>query len=174
MTGSPVVPQFPSPTLPASSRRVVLLRHLDYFRAVVIAKVADLPDDQARASRLPSGWAPVELLRHLAFVELRWLEWGFEGSPVPDAWGDRRDDRWFVAADTPVATVVKELRERGERTRAIVLRHDLAEIGAPGERWEGAPPATLERVLLHLVQEYARHAGHVDVVRELIDGRTGE
>jgi len=53
-------------------------------------------------------------------------------------------------------------------------RHDLAEVGAPGERWEGAPPATLERVLLRLVQEYARHAGHLDVVRELIDGRTGE
>jgi len=170
----PQLPDFPSPTLPASSRREVLLRYLDYFRAVVIAKVADLPDEQARASRLPSGWAPVELLRHLAFVELRWLEWGFEGRVVADPWGDRRDDRWYVAGDTPVAAVVEELRERGERSRAIVLRHDLDQVGAPGERWEGAPPATLERVLLHLVQEYARHAGHLDVVRELIDGRTGE
>jgi hypothetical protein len=47
-------------------------------------------------------------------------------------------------------------------------------VGEPGPRWDGAPPATLERVLLHLVQEYARHAGHLDVVRELIDGRVGE
>ena len=59
-------------------------------------------------------------------------------------------------------------------TAAIARRHDLDEIGAPGERWDGAPPATLERCLLHLVQEYARHLGHLDVVRELLDGRTGE
>lgn len=174
MSKTPALPDFPAPTVPAGSRREVLLRYLDYFRAVVVAKVADLPGDQARTSRLPSGWAPVEMLRHLTFVELRWLEWGFEGAAVTDPWGDRRDDRWYVAVDTPVATVVEELRERGERSRAIVLRHDLDEAGAPGERWEGSPPATLERVLLHLVQEYARHAGHLDVVRELIDGRTGE
>jgi hypothetical protein len=55
-----------------------------------------------------------------------------------------------------------------------VEAHELCAVGRPGERWRGAPPATLERVLFHLVQEYARHAGHLDVVRELIDGRTGE
>ena len=52
--------------------------------------------------------------------------------------------------------------------------HDLAETGRPGERWEGAEPATLERVLFHVLQEYARHAGHLDVVRELIHGTVGE
>ena len=44
----------------------------------------------------------------------------------------------------------------------------------PGERWEGADPPTLERVLFHLLQEYARHVGHLDVVRELMDGKVGE
>ena len=47
-------------------------------------------------------------------------------------------------------------------------------MGAPGERWDGAAPATLERCLLHLVQEYARHVGQLDIVRELLDGATGE
>ncbi|MGI8993340.1 MAG: DUF664 domain-containing protein [Nocardioidaceae bacterium] len=47
-------------------------------------------------------------------------------------------------------------------------------MGRPGERWDGAEPATLERVLFHLLQEYARHVGHLDIVRELIDGATGE
>ena len=66
------------------------------------------------------------------------------------------------------------LRQQAERTGAIVLAHDLDEVGRPGERWDGADPATLERVLLHLVQEYARHLGHLDVVCELVAGTVGE
>jgi hypothetical protein len=50
----------------------------------------------------------------------------------------------------------------------------LSEVGKPGPRWDGAEPATLERILFHLLQEYARHAGHLDIVRELADGRVGE
>jgi hypothetical protein len=62
----------------------------------------------------------------------------------------------------------------GAHTRALVLSHDLADLGTPGERWECADPPPLERVLLHLIQEYARHAGHLDIVRELADGTVGE
>jgi hypothetical protein len=79
-----------------------------------------------------------------------------------------------VGAHESTEQVLAALRDRGETTAAIARRHDLDETGASGERWDGAPPATLERCLLHLVQEYARHVGHLDVVRELIDGRTGE
>ena len=53
------------------------------------------------------------------------------------------------------------------------MAHDLGDLGAPSDRWEGDRPPPLERVLLHLIQEYARHAGHLDVVRELADGATG-
>jgi hypothetical protein len=73
-----------------------------------------------------------------------------------------------------VADLVTALQEQAARTRSIVEAHDLADVGQPGERWRGAPPATLERVLFHLVQEYARHAGHLDIVRELVDESTGE
>ncbi len=52
--------------------------------------------------------------------------------------------------------------------------HDLDEVGEPGERWDGADPPTLERVLFHLLQEYARHVGHLDIVAELAGGSTGE
>ena len=70
--------------------------------------------------------------------------------------------------------MLDELRQRAEVSTSIVRAHDLDDVGAPGERWDGEQPASLERVLLHLVQEYARHCGHLDVVRELLDGRTGE
>jgi hypothetical protein len=52
--------------------------------------------------------------------------------------------------------------------------HDLADVGQPGERWDGADPPALERVLFHLLQEYARHAGHLDIASELGGGPTGE
>ena len=169
-----MAPEFPSPTHPATSRSEVFLRYLDYFRAVLVDKVADLPEHELRTSRLPSGWSPVELVRHLTYVERRWLVWGFEGRDVPDPWGDSRDGRWYVGTDVTLRELLGELDTQAEETRRVVESHDLAETGAPGERWDGEEPATLERVLFHLVQEYARHAGHLDVVRELVDGRTGE
>jgi uncharacterized damage-inducible protein DinB len=165
---------FPEPTDPAPSRAEVFLRYLDCFRSRLVAKLAGLADDDLRGSRLPSGWAPIGLLKHLTYVEMRWLEWGFEGKDVGDPWGDNRDGDWYVAPDETVEDLVAALQDRAARTRAIVESHDLAEIGQPGERWDGADPASLERVLFHLLQEYARHIGHLDIVTELADGRTGE
>ena len=70
---------FPEPTTPANSRTEVFLRYLDFFRSRVTAKMLELPEAEQRRSRLPSGWTPLELVKHLRYVELRWLEWGFEG-----------------------------------------------------------------------------------------------
>lgn len=168
------MPTFPSPTVPAASRTEVHLRYLDYFRAVLLAKLEGLPQEELRSSRLPSGWTPLELLKHLTNVEARWLEWGFEGRDMGDPWGDQRDGRWHVPADESVADLVDALQAQGVRSRAVVAAHALDEVGQPGDRWDGEPPATLERVLLHLLQEYARHVGHLDVVRELVDGTVGE
>ena len=165
---------FPSPTVPAESRSEVFLGYLDYFRSVLVTKLDGLPDDELRSSRLPSGWTPLELLKHLTYVERRWLEWGFEGRPVPDPCGDQREGRWFVAPDEHVDGLRRRLDAQAAVTRAVVESHDLSDVGRPGERWDGAEPATLERVLFHLLQEYARHVGHLDVVRELLDGTVGE
>jgi uncharacterized damage-inducible protein DinB len=165
---------FPEPTVPAASRSEVFLGYLDYFRSQLLSKLASLPADALRQSRLPSGWAPVELLKHLAFVELRWIEWGFEGREVAEPWGDRRDDRWYVAPEETLDELSAALRSRAEYTRAAVEAADLSDVGKPGPRWDGGEPATLERVLFHLVQEYARHVGHLDVVVELAGGEVGE
>jgi uncharacterized damage-inducible protein DinB len=165
---------FPEPTTPVTPRAAVFLGYLDYFRAQLVTKLASLPDAELRASRLPTGWAPIELIKHLRYVELRWLEWGFEGRDVGDPWADNSAGRWFVGADETLASLTGALHAQAARTRAIVEAHDLADTGQPGERWDGAPPATLERVLFHLLQEYARHLGHLDVATELAGGRTGE
>jgi hypothetical protein len=165
---------FPEPTTPASSRTEVFLRYLDYFRSRLISKLQTLPEAELRRSRLPSGWTPLELAKHLRYVELRWLEWGFEGRDVGDPWADREGDRWRVGPDETLASLLADLDEQAARSRAIIESHDLDEIGKPGERWDGADPATLERVLFHLLQEYARHVGHLDIVTELATGSSGE
>jgi uncharacterized damage-inducible protein DinB len=165
---------FPEPTAPVATRAEVFLGYLGFFRDRLVSKLEVLPEDDLRGSRLPSGWAPIELLKHLRYVELRWLEWGFEGHDVGDPWADQRGDRWYVAPDETLAGLVEALDEQAKRTRAIVASHDLADVGQPGERWDGADPASLERVLFHLLQEYARHVGQLDIVTELATGQTEE
>ena len=165
---------FPEPTAPVAARAAVFLGYLDYFRSRLVSKLEALPSGESCRSRLPSGWTPLELLKHLTFVEMRWLEWGFEGRDVPDPWADSRDGRWYVAPEETLAGLVAALDAQAARTRAIVNAHDLADVGQPGERWDGAPPPALERILFHLVQEYARHLGHLDIASELAGGPSGE
>jgi uncharacterized damage-inducible protein DinB len=140
----------------------------------VAGKLQALPAAEWRRSRLPSGWTPLQLLKHLRHVERRWLEWGFAGCDVPDPWADGQGGRWFVAEEETPATLLADLRAQAERSRAIITAHDLDEVGQPGERWNGGEPATLERVLFHLMQEYARHLGQPDIVAELATGLSGE
>jgi hypothetical protein len=166
--------QFPGPTVPCSSRTEVFVSYLDYFRSGVIARVEQLPETELRRSRLSSGWTPLELVKHLAFVEMRWLEWGFEGLSVEDPWGDRRDERWFVDEVETREELLGALLDQGARSRRVIESNDLAALGIPGPRWDGASSPTLERVLFHLLQEYARHLGHLDIVVELAGGSVGE
>jgi uncharacterized damage-inducible protein DinB len=165
---------FPSPTRPIADRRDVFLGYLDYFRSGLIEKVVSLPGGELRSSRLPSGWTPVELVKHLTYVERRWLEWGLRGLDVGEPWGDSRDGRWYVGPDEDLDGLVAALRAQGVRTSDIVRASELDAVGEPGDRWDGEEPATLERILFHLVQEYARHMGHLDIVAELAGCQEGE
>lgn len=171
-------PELPEPgrstDVPAS-----FLAYLDFFRETVIAKVADLSDDALRASRLPSGWSPLELVKHLAFMERRWLRWGFLAEQVQDPWGDHADGDpdgpWSAGADDSLDDVVARLRRQGELTRRIVERSRLTDVAQVGGRFtEEQRAPTLVAILFHVTQEYARHAGHLDIARELLDGRVGE
>jgi uncharacterized damage-inducible protein DinB len=165
---------FPEPTEPAGTRAEVFLGYLSYFRSSLVTRLTGLPDGELRSSRLPSGWTPLELLKHLQHVEMRWLEWGFEGREVPDPWADNKNGRWHVADDETLEGLVAALAAQAGRSRAVIEAHDLSDIGQPGERWDGDDPASLERILFHLLQEYARHVGHLDIVAELAGGSTGE
>jgi hypothetical protein len=156
----------------------LLLGFLDYYRSVVIRKVAGLPDAELRTSRLPSGWTPLELLKHLAYMERRWLCWGFRAEQLPDPHGDEdQAGRWHAGPGDTAASLAAALHAAGQRTRAIASAAELADVSAPGGRFRDDDPRplpTLAWILTYVLQEYARHAGHLDVAREVTDGTTGE
>jgi hypothetical protein len=167
----------PAPTV--TDPLELLVAYLDWYRATAVRKVVGMGDAELRSSRLPSGWTPIQLVNHLAFMERRWLQWGWGGLDVPDPWGDnQRDspgDPWFVSTTTSLDEVVTRLSAAGEATRRLVRDKDLLEQAPAGPRFaEGAPIPDLAWILVHVLQEYARHVGHLDIVRELIDGDVGE
>lgn len=165
---------FPEPG-PSADVPALFLSYLDHYRETVADRLAGLTEAQARTVRVPSGWTPVELVKHLTFMERRWFVWGFLGEQVPDPWGDHRDDRWHVDPAESVTDLVAALRAGGRRTRDVVGSTPLDTPAALGGRFtDAATRPTLAAICFHVLQEYARHAGHLDVVRELIDGRTGE
>src|SRR5258708_36490244 len=85
---------FPSPTNPASSRRTVFLRYLEYFRSRLGTKLIELPVSELRRSRLPSGWSPLELAKPLPHGEMRWLAWGVHAPDLAEPCRDSRGGAW--------------------------------------------------------------------------------
>jgi uncharacterized damage-inducible protein DinB len=164
---------FPEPTGETADAGLLFARYLDFYRETAIRKVASLSRSEAATSRLPSGWTPVQLLHHLAHMERRWMVWGFLGEDVDDPWGDQEDDRWHVPAEVGVEGVTAMVRAVGERTGSVLDEHALDELARPGARFEESPP-TLAGICFHVLQEYARHTGHLDIAVELAGGDLGE
>jgi hypothetical protein len=150
-----------------------LRAQLDFYRSAVLSKLDGLDDAALDTTVVPSGWTPRQLLAHLVFMERRWFVWGFLAEQVDDPWGDHVDGRW--STDESVAALSERLLAGGRRTSEILRDHPLDEPAAAGGRFPAdEPPPTLATIAFHVLQEMARHAGHLDVVRELIDGSTGE
>ena len=158
--------------------------YLDWVRGDLAATVLSLSYDDQRTSRLPSGWTPLELLSHVLHMEQRWFVWGFLGEQVAEPWGDWNTDepwlgddsdatrpaaRWTVAEDTTAESLASRLEDVAARTREVLGVHPLDASAAAGGRFADDPP-TLEWICFHVLAEYARHAGHLDVVAELAEG----
>ncbi len=164
------------PACESSDAKQVLLGFLDYYRAVIARKVDGLSEAELRSSRVPSGWNLLELVKHLTYMERRWLLWGFLAEAVPMPYGDEGDqERWHVGgAETP-GELVAALRAGGIRTREMAEQAQLTDVARAGGRFsEDEQRPTLLWILVYVLQEYARHAGHMDVGRELLDGAVGE
>ena len=164
---------FPEPRHDTADPGVLVASYLDFFRRTAERKVVALPPEHRRTSHLPSGWSPLELLSHLAHMERRWLVWGFLGEQVAEPWGEVRDGRWHVGAREDLQDVLDLLHEVAGRTTSLLEAHAQDEQAVPGPRFEGEPP-TLASICFHVLQEYARHVGQLDVAVELVGGVLGE
>jgi uncharacterized damage-inducible protein DinB len=141
----------------------LLLGWLDFLRGAVVRKLEGVVDTDAL--RRPQGrLIPLlGVVNHLTHVEWRWIDGGFLGEEV-----SRSEEEFFPGPELTVDQALKAYQTRAAATNATVrsLRLDT-----PCRRQQGT---TLRWVLLHLINETARHAGHADSVRELLDGATGE
>jgi uncharacterized damage-inducible protein DinB len=148
------------------SERDVLLYYLNKMRDAVVRTSEGLTDEQQRTPGVPSGTNLLGLIQHLTAVEEHWFQRVFLGE-------DRdTDDSMDVAVDTTRNDVVAAYRKACGRSDEIVLvcpdLSTTAKIANPGQDHTDS----LRRIVAHMIEETARHAGHADILRERIDGAT--
>jgi uncharacterized damage-inducible protein DinB len=155
--------------------RSTLLAMLAYVRATVHAKCEGLSDDLARQAPLASS--PLTTIggfvNHLGWVEHSWFENRFLGEPDRGPWTDEEPDREMtLGTELPLAQVLADYAEHCRRSDEIIAAAGLDDRTALPIR-NGERP-TLRWVVLHMIEETARHNGHLDLLRELADGVTGD
>lgn len=162
--------------VPASwDERAVLTTMLDYVRDTVHAKCAGLADADARSA--PLATSPLTtisgLVSHLRWVEQSWIEVTLLGGPDRGPWTEEDPDlEMRIAVEVPIAQLLAEYRAACLRHNELVASLDLDTPSAGDLDWRDEP-VTLRWILFHLIEETARHNGHIDILRELADGVTG-
>jgi uncharacterized damage-inducible protein DinB len=144
--------------------------YMTSYRLTLLMKCEGLsPEQLARRSVPPSTMSLLGLIRHLAKAERAWRGWMLPGDPPPRLYGARDADFEGAVADQAVvdAAYADLAREQAETDALLAGHPDL------GERL-GKDRIAVREILLHRVEEYARHCGHADLLRECIDGRVGQ
>ena len=158
-----------------ADERTMLEAWLDYHRATLLRKCEGLSDDQLRTRSVPpSSLSLLGLVRHMAEVERNWFRRILAGEDVPGIfWTDEEPDGDFdLVDDADPAADIATYREELRVCREIAARHpDLDGVGA---RLRRGHEVSLRWIYVHMIEEYARHNGHADFLRERIDGATGD
>jgi uncharacterized damage-inducible protein DinB len=149
-----------------AGERQTLSDFLDYLREAIVRKTEGLDDESLRRSTVPSGTSLLGLVKHLTFVERSWFGWTYAGER------DELPKDALEPGDT-AASVLAGYRDAIERSRAIVARGDDLDRRCARQGVAPEEPVSLRWVLVHLIEETGRHAGHADIIREQLDGSTG-
>jgi uncharacterized damage-inducible protein DinB len=158
------------------SETTALLMFLQAQRHSVLAIIDGLDAEALTTAVLPSGWTPLGLIEHLAHAERHWFQEVATGSAEPLPWPDNpaEDDDAPFTTPRPVSAVLAFYRDQCERSNAILTSTPLS---TPPRGRHNRPMeediTDLRWIVLHMIEETARHAGHLDVARELLDGQTG-
>jgi uncharacterized damage-inducible protein DinB len=149
----------------------MLVGFLDWYRAVIEHKIEGLVLGDATRVMTPTGLSPLGVVAHLAAVEVGWFEETFAGRPVDPVWDDHGAFR--LRERDSVELVLSEYRAACGRSREVVAAaSSLDDLSARTDEVWG--DVSLRWILVHMIEETARHAGHLDIMREAIDGRTGD
>jgi uncharacterized damage-inducible protein DinB len=154
---------------------------LDYYRAVLLRKAEGLDEAQVRVRIAPSPMDLLGLVRHMALVEQWWFSQAFAGSTEADLWADLDDpDRdWHHTPEDTLADALAALDAEIGKARTIVASAtsleqvtaiDVGPMDNPARRGR----RSLRWIMVHMIEEYARHCGHADLLREVVDGATGD
>lgn len=158
-----------------ADERTTLTEMLDYQRAVMVRKVSGLTKEQALTRHEPSTLTLAGLLRHLILVDIYWFVVVLQGKDMPPVWAAGNwdaDPDWEMttAVDFTPAEIIADYRKTWKEVEVISRAMDLDHIGT---RQDGTE-ISHRWVLVHLIEEYARHNGHADLIRESLDGSTGD
>ncbi|MEV7934508.1 DinB family protein [Kitasatospora sp. NPDC088264] len=159
-------------TLRTADERATLASFLDYQRDTLALKCADLTPEQLRTRALePSGLSLLGLVRHLAEVERSWFRNVLNDEAKPAFW--KNPDGSFAEFDADTADPDEAFavwrRECDHARQLVAATESLDVLGHYGEE-----VFSLRWILTHMIEEYARHNGHADLLREHLDGTTGE
>ena len=160
----------------AHDERDTLMSFLDYFRTVLVRKCSGLSGEQLQATTAASTLTLGRLLRHMAYVEDHWFQATLHDRPLPDIWlaadWDAQPD-WEMdtAGDYTPAELAEQFDAAVTRSRLAVEGVDLDMVAARESHGEAT---NLRWILVHMIEEYARHCGHADFLREAVDGVVGD
>jgi uncharacterized damage-inducible protein DinB len=166
------------PPLPrAGSERETLEAFLDYHRELLIDKASGLTDEQLHTPHPPSNLTLGGLINHMALVEDDWFTGDLGGVALGEPWASapwEEDGDWeFTSArDVPTDELFTRYRDAIARSRAVMATID--DLGKMSTRTDGdGNPWSVRWILVHMIEETARHCGHADLIREAIDGAVG-
>jgi uncharacterized damage-inducible protein DinB len=161
-----------------ADERTALVQFLDYHRATFLIRIEGLDHEQLNRRLAPSTLTLASLTKHLALVEDSWFHEDFLDVSLPEPWAsapfdDDRDWDLNSAVNDDPADLVELYQAACARSRAIVeAAASLDTLSARMSQRKGRP-YSLRWILLHMIEETARHNGHADFLREAIDGLTG-
>ncbi|MFE1172580.1 DinB family protein [Streptomyces sp. NPDC058773] len=162
---------------PHADERAMLESWLEFHRATLPLKCAGLDDRQLRlASADPSTMTLLGLVQHLAEVERNWFQRVFAGQDVPPVYGPEAGDGFTLTPDRGIDEALADWHAEVARSRELIATASLDASGTLSEReagFVGDQGVSLRWILIHMIEEYARHNGHADLLRERIDGVTG-
>ena len=157
----------------AGDEKAMLSAFLDRYRETILWKLEGVTKEQASARLVPSATTLLGIVKHLAYVERGWFPIYFAGGPANYPWAEDEPDQdidFRVSASDTVESVSRLYQEEIARSRDIVAGASLDDLSKEQNRG----PRTLRWIMVHMIEETARHAGHADILRELTDGAIGQ